>query len=208
MGMIYLIIKQPHLCPLRDKTKFNRETLLQGLGAVLMLWQLLALTNGANFTALIYIPVLNPLELMQLSGFALVILVLHSLHVKQSVIVKFTAAVTLVMLTLMLARLVCYYADLSYTIDALAQSALFQTALTVMYTVVALGVILVAKKRQERSIWIGGAALLGVVILKLVLIDMARSGSLERIISFLVVGVLILVIGFIAPLPPKEKVQS
>jgi len=208
MAIIHLIIQKPRLCPLQDETKFNREMLLQGLSAVLMLWQLLALSYSANFTALVYIPLLNPLELMQLSGFALIILVLHSLHIKQSIIVKFAAAVALVMLTVMLARVVHAYDDVSYNIDALAQSALFQTALSVMYTLVALGVILVAKKRQERAIWIGGAALLGVVILKLILVDMARSGSLERIISFLVVGVLILVIGFIAPLPPKKEVQS
>jgi len=37
---------------------------------------------------------------------------------------------------------------------------------------------------------------------------MARSGSLERIISFLVVGMLILLVGFIAPLPPKKEEKT
>jgi uncharacterized membrane protein len=44
---------------------------------------------------------------------------------------------------------------------------------------------------------------LGLVVLKLFVIDLSGTGSIGRIISFLVVGLLMLVIGFFAPLPPK-----
>ena len=41
------------------------------------------------------------------------------------------------------------------------------------------------------------------VVLKLFTIDISGSGSLERIVSFISVAVLMLVVGYIAPLPAK-----
>ena len=46
--------------------------------------------------------------------------------------------------------------------------------------------------------------LLVVVVIKLFLVDRASGGSLERIISFIGVGVLLLVVGYFAPLPPRK----
>jgi uncharacterized membrane protein len=35
------------------------------------------------------------------------------------------------------------------------------------------------------------------------LIDLSNAGGAERIIAFIVVGILMLVVGYFAPLPPK-----
>jgi len=40
--------------------------------------------------------------------------------------------------------------------------------------------------------------------LKLFVIDLGNSGTLARIISFLGVGVMLLVVGYFAPVPPKQ----
>ena len=48
-----------------------------------------------------------------------------------------------------------------------------------------------------------GAALVGVVVVKLFFVELGNSGSLERIISFIGVGVLLLVVGY-SPLPPRR----
>jgi uncharacterized membrane protein len=56
-----------------------------------------------------------------------------------------------------------------------------------------------------RAVWILGATLLGVVVIKLLLVDMSNAGALNRIVSFLGVGVLMLVIGYVSPLPPARK---
>jgi uncharacterized membrane protein len=50
---------------------------------------------------------------------------------------------------------------------------------------------------------LAGAGLLGVVVVKLFLIDLAGHGSIERIVSFVAVGLLLLVIGWFSPVPPK-----
>jgi uncharacterized membrane protein len=40
------------------------------------------------------------------------------------------------------------------------------------------------------------------VVLKLFLVDLSNVGTLPRIVSFLAVGGLMLVIGYVAPMPP------
>ena len=80
--------------------------------------------------------------------------------------------------------------------------------LSILWSLIALGIILVAKQRRNRMIWVSGASLMGLVVLKLFLIDLVNHSSIERIISFIVVGLLLLVIGYIAPLPPKEAARE
>jgi uncharacterized membrane protein len=50
-----------------------------------------------------------------------------------------------------------------------------------------------------------GAGLLGVVIAKLFLVDLSHVGTVERIISFVGVGLLMLIIGYFSPLPPAVE---
>ena len=67
-----------------------------------------------------------------------------------------------------------------------------QTSLTILWTLVALAAMLSATARGGRAQWFAGMALLGVVTLKLFLIDLANVGSIERIVSFVGVGALML----------------
>ena len=62
-----------------------------------------------------------------------------------------------------------------------------------------------ATKRSLRALWFTGAALLAVVIVKLVLVDLSNTGTVERIVSFIGVGLFCVVIGYFAPVPPKAK---
>ncbi|MES2040727.1 MAG: DUF2339 domain-containing protein, partial [Pseudomonadota bacterium] len=66
-------------------------------------------------------------------------------------------------------------------------------------------VMLFGNRRMSRGIWTAGAALLGVVVLKLFLIELADRGGLYRIVSFIGVGILLLVVGYFAPVPVKPK---
>jgi uncharacterized membrane protein len=47
-----------------------------------------------------------------------------------------------------------------------------------------------------------GAGLLAVVVGKLFLVDLGALSGLPRVVAFLGVGVLLLVIGYLSPLPP------
>jgi uncharacterized membrane protein len=60
-------------------------------------------------------------------------------------------------------------------------------------------------EREQRQVWFAGAGLLALVVIKLFMIDLAGTGAIGRIVSFLVAGLLMLIIGYFAPLPPKAK---
>ena len=47
--------------------------------------------------------------------------------------------------------------------------------------------------------------MLAVAIVKLFVIDLSRVGTVERIVSFVGVGLLTLVIGYFSPLPPAAE---
>jgi uncharacterized membrane protein len=64
--------------------------------------------------------------------------------------------------------------------------------------------MLLGWRRARRRPWLAGAGLLAVVVVKLFLVDLDGSGTVARIVSFLGVGLLMLVMGYFCPLPPKE----
>ena len=84
---------------------------------------------------------------------------------------------------------------------------LIAAGLSIFWAVLALVTMLVATRNRYRLVWIVGAALLAVVTAKLFLIDLSRTGSVERIVSFVGVGLLMLVVGYFSPLPPASETR-
>ena len=80
-----------------------------------------------------------------------------------------------------------------------------QTGLTILWTLLALAATIIASRYLQRALWFMGIGLLGVVVLKLVLVDLSQTEAVWRVISFLGAGSLILVIGYLAPLPPTRE---
>lgn len=62
-----------------------------------------------------------------------------------------------------------------------------------------------ARARQDRQLWFVGVVFLGLVVLKLFTKDLTGTGTLTRIVSFLAVGSLMLLIGYISPAPAKAQ---
>ena len=77
-----------------------------------------------------------------------------------------------------------------------------QAALTLTWTATALPLMVIACRRSIRPLWMTGAALLAFVVVKLFLLDLAALSGLPRVVAFMGVGVLLLLIGYLAPLPP------
>ena len=47
--------------------------------------------------------------------------------------------------------------------------------------------------------------MLAVTVAKLFLVELSNSGTVERIVSFIAVGGLMLLIGYIVPIPPSRE---
>lgn len=105
----------------------------------------------------------------------------------------------------MLLRSFHHYLGVPYRLDDWVASFAVQTGLTLLWTVIALALMWLSTRRFSRPVWMVGAVLLAAVVLKLLLVDQAGSGTVERIVSFIGVGVLMLVIGYVAPLPARKE---
>ena len=79
-----------------------------------------------------------------------------------------------------------------------------QLGLAILWSALALGLMLFAHRRALRYSWLAGAGLLGVVVVKLLLVDMSNAQGWERIVTFIGVGLLMLVVGYFVPLPPRS----
>jgi uncharacterized membrane protein len=104
-----------------------------------------------------------------------------------------------------LCRTLHHWAGVPFDFEAMMESTLVQTALSIFWTVLALATMLVATRRASRRVWLTGAILLAVAIVKLFVVDLSRVGTVERIVSFVGVGLLTLVIGYFSPLPPAAR---
>ena len=97
-----------------------------------------------------------------------------------------------------------HWLGVNWTAAALGQSAVVQTGLAILWTLLSLGLMLIAHRRALRVSWLAGAGLLVVVVIKLLFVDLSKAQGWERIVTFIGVGVLMLVIGYFAPLPPRK----
>jgi len=113
-------------------------------------------------------------------------------------------AAAFIFLNGVLLRTLHHWAAIPYSLDAMLRSDLAQTSLSIFWTVLALVAMVVATRRRLRVLWVCGAGLMVVVVAKLFFVELAKVGGVERIVSFIAVGVLMLVIGYLAPLPPAK----
>ncbi|BEP62872.1 DUF2339 domain-containing protein [Variovorax sp. V213] len=168
-------------------------------------------TSPGNAAPLPYVPLLNPLELAQwLVLFALVLwwraLPQGSFARVQPMVAKGVLGLTgLALLTGLVLRSCHHYAGVEWRFDALYASWLTQAALSITWAICGVVAMVLGHARGVRTLWVAGAALLGVVVLKLFFVELADRGGLFRIVSFIAVGALLLLVGYFAPVPPTRK---
>lgn len=102
-----------------------------------------------------------------------------------------------------LMRALAWYGDVAWNMASLWDSRLVQTCFALFWMLSALVVMIHATRRASRQAWLCGAVLLGVVMVKLMLVDSAGGGGLSRAVAFIGVAILVLIVGYFSPLPPK-----
>jgi len=185
-----------------------------GLALFLAGWNVYAdLASNGVAAPLPYIPVASPMDVAQ--GLGILALAFHWRTIERTwgerlgidwrrVLPGLPGLIAFAWLNVLLLRTLHQYADVPYTPDGVETSTLAQTSLTIFWTTLALVGMAWATRSGRRTLWLCGATLLGVVILKLFLVDLSRTGTILRIVSFLGVGLLMLVIGYLSPIPPRR----
>jgi uncharacterized membrane protein len=166
-----------------------------------------------------YIPLLNPVDLSSL--LALGVLALWRRMVatanplpKGADILTGTAGLTagavlgFAIINMIWLRTAHHFLGISWDSGALAASQTVQAGLSIIWSLIAMGLMFFAHRRAERLPWLSGAVLLGVVVIKLLFIDMSSAEGFARIIAFIGVGVLMLLTGYFVPLPPRKQQEQ
>ena len=183
-------------------------SLLTTLSILLILWNLaINFSNSGDPSPLPYLPFINPVDLTQIAFFVLALgslkLVTASMRIRREQIIIILAGLCFIWLTAVLMRSMHHYLDIRFDLSAMSVDTRVQSAISILWTVIGMGAMLIASRRGLRSIWIVGSALVAVVLVKMFFIDLGASGTVERIISFLVVGALLVATGYFSPIPQK-----
>jgi uncharacterized membrane protein len=180
----------------------------------LLAWTIVGVTMDGDPRPLPYLPLLNPLDIVQVLVFLVVAgwvrwMRREPVHpaagLSPTMLWGVPATGVFLWLTAVVARTVHHTAQVRYQAETMFQSGLFHAAIAVLWGLLAFGCMVTSNRLRNRFVWFSGAGLLAVVVAKLFLVDLSGSGTVSRIVSFLAVGGLMLVVGFFTPLPPAES---
>ena len=205
-----LIWRRPHIIAWPVAAAFNsyRRFALVAISIFVgMYWLSLQFTAG-NPEPMPFIPLINPVELVLVSVLLALTIALRerddASRNQYAGIVALAAAATL---TMMVIRACHQYLGYSWEPGILNKDAV-QAALSIVWSLAGVAAWLIGSRRNQRGIWIIGAVLLAIVAIKLLLIDRRFLGDLPGILSFLVYGGLMVLVGRFAPIPPKREVAQ
>ncbi len=173
-------------------------------------WVAAVSVNRGDPAPLPYVLLLNPLELAQ----CLLLLMLLTIPPRVAPWLltqdRWLAGTVLAFAVLngIIARATHFYGGVAFDPAALWSSGRYQSAISITWTAAAMAVMLAARRLTQRTVWFTGVALLLAVVLKLFLVDLDDVGTVARMISFVVVGLLILLVGYLSPIPPRSQEET
>ncbi|WP_133500649.1 DUF2339 domain-containing protein [Cognatilysobacter terrigena] len=167
-------------------------TVLAGFFVVGLVWE------GA-MSPLPYVPLLDPVELVQIAGLLLALRAAGDVAIARPLL----AGAAFVLATSIVLRATHHWGGMPWS-PSMFSAGLVQTALTVLWSVIGMAAWVMGSRRQRRSLWQVGAVLMGVVLVKLVLVDRQYLGNLLGIGSFIAFGLLCTAVGYLAPVPPRD----
>ena len=191
-----------------------RITACAPVAALLWLWGMaMGMLSDGSARPLPYIPVLNPVDLA-IGAIALGLLRWTLALAARGWLarLKLTMRNAYALLGVLifawfngtLLRTIHHYAGVPHRYDAMMNSLLVQAALSLFWSILGVALMTIAARMAKRALWFVGVALMGAVVVKLFLVDLSGVGTVERIVSFIGVGLLLMLVGYIAPMPPAE----
>ncbi|MCB9740314.1 MAG: DUF2339 domain-containing protein [Deltaproteobacteria bacterium] len=188
-----------------------REALMPPAVVAMVLWLLTVTVHGPSGTEPdAWMMLANPLDLGTVAGFAALLAGWWRYGSRDPVLAGRVRAgliaLAFVVLHGVLLRTLAVVVGVEWRAVALLDDRVVQTALTVYWSAMALGLMWRSARRGGRTQWMAGAALLALVVLKLFVVDLDGTGTLARIVSFIGVGSFLLLLGYLAPAPPARVV--
>ena len=214
--LFWMSREHPNIWPLSDFPRAYRAHAAVPVVLGLLAWAFFAnLRSDGSADPLPYLPLVNPLEI------GLLLTLLTAYRWSQGEFARYASTgkpfcpkmvaqslfgiSLLAVLTLAVCRSAHHWGGIPFDIDRLLARMSVQAGLSLVWTLYALVLMIGGHRRANRGVWMAGAALVGVVVVKLFFVELGQSGSLARIVSFIGVGVLLLIVGYFSPLPPRRE---
>ncbi|HCH51368.1 MAG TPA: hypothetical protein DEV59_11890 [Proteus sp.] len=185
---------------------------------LLVLLLVMANLNSGNTLGMKFIPLLNLMDIMGIIGLWITYKFIGQLKQQpkyeeifqtyQHVIAYFIPFAVFWWANGILLRGLVFATDIEWNYYLILNSKVIQTVLAIIWTITALVMMVTATRKKLRSQWFVGGVLLAVVIAKLFLIDITLGSGLLRALAFIGVALLILLIGYFSPLPPKRQLDN
>jgi len=208
-GLLWLLVAQLAGRGVWPVATLQRAYFLGAAPALLALQ--CCLVGAINFASdgsaspLPYLPLVNPADI---AGLFAILCAWHWLRVAGVASRRALAVLggaSFVLATFALLRAVHHVSDVPWQLGAMVDSVRAQAALSVFWGSLAFAAMVLGARRGHRAVWMTGAGLMGLVVAKLFLVELGGRGTVERIISFIAVGALLLVVGYLAPAPPRQR---
>ncbi len=196
--------------------RFQREYAVHaGLGVAMLTTfgaLIVACTARGDASPLPYLPLLNPVDLCAFVALASVALWFKQLRatdlvdagspLRSGVALGVLAFAAFIVVNTVWLRFAHHFRGIAWNSSALADSFFVQAGYSMLWTLLGVAAMVWAHRKVQRAVWQAGAALLALTVVKLLVVDLENSGGGERIVAFIGVGILMVVVGYFAPMPP------
>ena len=152
---------------------------------------------------LAFVPLLNPLELALLAVAAMVLAL--SGEIPQFRVLRAAWPLPAFAFVTMATLRAVHHLHGEPWNENILDSGFSQASLTVVWSLLGVLAWVRGSLRRNRTVWMGGAVLMGIVLVKLLFVDRSYMGNLPGIVSFMAVGLLLVGVGYVAPSPPRSQ---
>ncbi|QKI88786.1 DUF2339 domain-containing protein [Thiomicrorhabdus xiamenensis] len=205
------LINQRRFWPFNAHAELYLNTLALPLLLIIFVWLIsFNLASAGEALGTFYLPLLNTLDLLALTGFSVLYQWLKSdTQNARSIIDRgawYLFGIALfAFANAVILRLLYHWYDIYYSLHIWLNSSTTQTTLAIFWSLLGVAIMKWAQKSAKRTLWLAGSALLALVVIKLFIFDLSNSGTIARIISFIGVGGILITVGYFFPIPPQSK---
>jgi len=195
--------------PLSQFPLLYRGRISHGLVLFILAWFVFSnFASTGKAEPLPYITLINPLDITCLLGLLMVFKWFRGQAKRQVDYAPVLAGMVFFWLNMLLTRSLHHYADIPYNWLAMFSSRIAQTAFSIFWASIAFAMTFIGSRLLQRKLWFVGLIIIGMVTLKLFFIDLRLTNALLRTLSFCAVGVILLLMGYLWPLPPNPKASD
>jgi uncharacterized membrane protein len=187
--------------PFASHSTLYLNTLQAPVALLLSLWLVYGNLNfSGEGSGLLYLPILNPFDLIQLLA---LVAIWKWLRVAQTSLLPALYGMAFLWVSMEAARLTHHWGGIAFDASTLMASSMLQASLSLLWTAIAMSLMVYASQKKQRTLWFSGFGLLSIVGIKLMLVDLSNKGTMLWTVSLIGIALLIIAASYFSPAPPK-----